>query len=79
MLPTRRFPMPEPTSTVTINVQDHIAAVEKAWENAVPVKSGGKTRAGHDVPSPAPKQLLPGGHYVAAALFDGDGKVVGVV
>ncbi|NLY52208.1 MAG: hypothetical protein GX063_04780 [Firmicutes bacterium] len=73
--------VPELTSSVTITVQDYIAAVEKAWENAVPVKAGGKNLSlGHDVSLASSK---PGAPQVdttlAAALFDEDGKVVGVV
>jgi hypothetical protein len=73
--------VPELTSTVTITVQDYIAAVEKAWENAVPVKSGGKTLGlGHDVSLASSKTAAPQvDTTMAAALFDGDGKVVGVV
>ena len=65
MLPTRRFPMCLSGFYGYHYCQDYIAAVEKAWENAVPVKSGGKTlRAG---PRRFPRQLQnscsPGGHY----------------
>ncbi|NLY29619.1 MAG: hypothetical protein GX047_03205 [Firmicutes bacterium] len=73
--------VPELTSSVTITVQDYIAAVEKAWENAVPVKAGGKSLGfGHDISLASSK---PGAPQVdttlAATLFDDEGKVVGVV
>ena len=72
--------VPELTSSVTMTVQDYIAAVEKAWDNATPVKAGGeKLGLGHEVSiaksKPAAAQV---DTSVAAALFDKDGKVVGV-
>jgi len=73
--------VPELTSLVTITVQDYIAAVEKAWENAVPVKAGGKTLGlGHDISLASSKTAAPQvDTTLAAALFDAEGKVVGVV
>ncbi|NLA58220.1 MAG: hypothetical protein GX855_04880 [Firmicutes bacterium] len=73
--------VPELTSSVTITVQDYIAAVEKAWENAVPVNGGGKTLGlGHDISLASSKPAAPQvDATIAAALFDGEGKVVGVI
>ncbi|NLJ24649.1 MAG: hypothetical protein GX354_04350 [Firmicutes bacterium] len=72
--------VPELTSSVTITVQDYLAAVEKAWENAVPVATGGvKLGLGHEVSiassKPAAAQV---NTTLAATLFDKNGKVVGV-
>lgn len=73
--------VPELTSTVTITVQDYIAAVVEAWETARPVAPGGvKLGLGHDISiakstsSAAQVDLT-----MAAALFDKDGKVVEVI
>lgn len=73
--------VPELTSVVTITVQDYVAAVEKAWENAVPVAAGGeKLGLGHDISiagsKPASAQV---DTTLAATLFDKENKVVGVV
>ncbi|NLK08058.1 MAG: hypothetical protein GX316_05090 [Firmicutes bacterium] len=71
--------VPELTSLVTMTVQDYIAAVEKAWENAESVVAGGvKLGLGHEVSiassRPAAAQV---DTTMVAALFDADGKVVG--
>lgn len=73
--------VPELTSSVTITVQDYIAAVEKAWENAVPVAAGGeKLGLGHEVSIASSKPAAPQVNTtMAATLFDKDDKVVGVV
>jgi len=73
--------VPELTSLVTITVQDYIAAVEEAWENAVPVAAGGRHLGlGHEISlaksKPANAQV---NTTIAASLFDKDGKVVGVI
>lgn len=73
--------VPELTSRVTITVQDYVAAVEKAWENAVPVSAGGeKLGLGHEISiassKPAAAQV---NNTLAATLFDKNGKVVGVI
>ena len=73
--------VPELTSVVTITVQDYIAAVEKAWENAVSVAAGGeKLGLGHEVSiassKPAAAQV---DTTLAATLYDKDGRVVGVI
>ena len=72
--------VPELTSSVTMTVQDYIAAVEKAWNNAVPVVAGGeKLGLGHEVSIAKSKRAAAQvDTSVAAALFDKDGKVVGV-
>ncbi len=73
--------VPELTSTVTITVQDYIDVVEEAWENAVAVPAGGaKLGLGHEISIAKSKAYAAQVDNVfAGALFDKDGKVVGVI
>jgi uncharacterized protein YuzE len=83
--------VPELTSLVTISVQDYIAALEKAYQNAVEVKDAEKLGLGHVVSIAKSKdysvdakgqETLPVAQadcVVAAAAFDKDGKVAGVL
>ena len=76
--------IPELTSLVTITVQDYIAAVEDAWNNAVAVKAGGvKFGLGQNVSIKSSKSatdtVAPVAQVdcvMAATLFDAAGKVV---
>jgi len=76
--------IPELTSLVTITVQDYIAAVEDAWNNAVAVKAGGvKLGLGQNVSIKSSKSATDTVKPVAqvdcvmaATLFDANGKVV---
>ncbi|BCV23959.1 hypothetical protein [Gelria sp. Kuro-4] len=80
--------VPELTSSVTISVEDYIAAVEKAYQNAVNVKDAAKLGLGHNVSIAKSKdysvkdgqETLPVAQadvVVAAVAFDKDGKVAG--
>ena len=82
--------VPELTSSVTITVQDYIAAVEKAYANAVEVSDVASLGLGHnisiakskDYSKEGDKETLPVGQVdtvITATAFDKDGKVVGVV
>ena len=81
--------VPELTSLVTITVQDYIAALEEAYNNAVEVAAGGdKLGLGHNVSigksaglgkDAEGNEVLPLAQVdtvMAATLFDKDGKVV---
>lgn len=80
--------VPELTSLVTMTVQDYLAAVEKAYNNAVEVPPGAeKLGLGHEISIGSSKgysadedvEVLPLAqvdNVVAATLFDKDGKVV---
>jgi len=83
---------PELSSLVTITVQDYIAAVEKAYQNAVDVKDAVKLGLGHNISTAKSKgysideeadtETLPLAQVdtvMAATAFDADGKVVGVI
>jgi uncharacterized protein YuzE len=76
--------IPELTSLVTITVQDYIAAVSDAWNNAIAVKAGGvKFGLGQNVSIKSSKSATDTATAVAqvdcvmaATLFDAAGKVV---
>jgi uncharacterized protein YuzE len=77
---------PELTSLVTVSVQDYIAAVSEAWDNAVAVEGGAeKVGLGHVVgignSKSAEGENGPTAQVdtvMAAAAFTADGKVAGV-
>jgi len=73
--------VPELTSTVTMTVQDYIAAVEEAYKNAVDVPAGAvKLGLGHDISTAKSKAAAAEVNLtIAATLFDKDGKVVRTV
>ena len=82
--------VPELTSLVTIGVQDYIAAVEKAYNNAVDVEGAVTLGLGHKVSiakskgysKEGDKETLPTAQVdtvIAATAFDADGKVAGAV
>ncbi|HHX29482.1 MAG: hypothetical protein ACOX5Q_00510 [Bacillota bacterium] len=83
--------VPELTSLVTITVQDYLAAVEEAYNNAVAVPEGGaKFGLGHVISLSSSKgyanvngtETLPLAQVnttLAATLFDTDGKVVATI
>lgn len=73
--------VPELTSVVTMTVQDYIAAVEEAWNNAIAVPAGGvKLGLGHEISLAKSKAATAQvDNTMAATLFDKDGKVVGVI
>jgi roadblock/LC7 domain-containing protein len=80
--------VPELTSSVTITVQDYIAALEEAYNNAVEVKGAETLGLGHIISigkskglgtSADGKEVLPLAQVdtiMAATAFDKDGKVV---
>lgn len=80
--------VPELTSLVTISVQDYIAAVEKAYENAVEIPEGAvNLGVGHEISIAKSKgysekdgkETLPQAQVdttIAASAFDKDGKVL---
>jgi len=81
--------VPELTSLVTITVQDYLAALEEAYNNAVEVAAGGeKLGLGHNISiaksaglgkDAEGKEVLPVAQVdtvMSATLFDKDGKVV---
>jgi len=76
--------IPELTSLVTVTVQDYLAAVKKAWDNAVEVSEGGFSLGlGHDISiassvskSDGVLPLAQVDNIIAGTLFDKDGKVV---
>lgn len=75
------------TSTVTITVQDYIAGLEKAYNNAVDVQAGGeKLGVGQSISISKSKGLdgdkLPTAQVdttIVVGAFDKDGKVVGTI
>ncbi|HHX75004.1 MAG TPA: hypothetical protein GX699_08895 [Firmicutes bacterium] len=80
------------TSKVTITVTDYLAAVEKAWNNAVDIEPADKLGLGHTIsiakskdyaPAEGDKsEVLPTAQVdtvVAATAFTADGKVAGVI
>lgn len=69
---------PELTSTVTVTVQDYIAAVEEAYKNAVAVPAGAvRLGLGHEISIAKSKTATAQVDLtMAASLFDKDGKVV---
>ncbi|MBM7616219.1 Tfp pilus assembly PilM family ATPase [Alkaliphilus hydrothermalis] len=80
--------VPELTSTVTMGVDGYIAAVEKAYANAIEVENFEKLGLGQNVSIAKSKELgekdgkevLPVAQVdttIAATAFDADGKVVG--
>jgi len=79
--------VPELTSLVTISVQDYIAAVEEAYENAVNVTEGATSFGlGHNIKISGSKSLADNVTPVAAVdttmaatAFDNNGKVVGTI
>jgi hypothetical protein len=73
--------IPELASTVTITVQDYIEVVEEAWNNAVPVPAGGvKLGLGHEISiAKSTSSAAQVDNVFAGALFDKDGKIVGVI
>ncbi|MDD3705470.1 MAG: hypothetical protein PHC45_05350 [Clostridiaceae bacterium] len=83
--------VPELTSSVTITVQDYIAAVAEAYETAVDVTGGVKVGLGTVIATGKSKglgkdaegkEVLPFAQVdtvMAATAFDKDGKVVGTV
>ena len=85
--------VPELTSLVTISVEDYIAAVEKAWNNAVDVENADKLGLGQEIsiakskdyaPTEGDKpEVLPTAQVdtiIAAIAFTAaDGKVAGVI
>ena len=83
---------PELSSLVTITVQDYIAAVEKAYQNAVDVKDAVKLglgqnisiakSRGYSVDEETNTETLPMAQVdtvIAATAFDAKGKVAGVI
>ncbi len=84
--------VPELTSLVTITVEDYIAAVEEAYNNAIDVEAGAETLGlgtkisiakstglGTDAEG---KEVLPLAQVdtvIVATAFDGDGKVAGTI
>ncbi len=82
--------VPELTSLVTVTVQDYIAAVEKAFNNAVQVEGAVKLGFGSKISMAKSRdyQVVDGKEtlamaqvdtVMAATAFDSDGKVVGVL
>ena len=82
--------VPELTSTVTITVQDYIAAVKEAWEKAVDVDGGVKVGLGvkatigssKDYSVVDGKETLPLAQSditMSAVALNADGKVVGAI
>jgi len=84
--------VPELTSLVTISVEDYIAAVEKAWNNAVDVENADKLGLGQEISIAKSKdyapaegdnpEVLPAAQVdttIAATAFTADGKVAGVI
>jgi uncharacterized protein YuzE len=83
--------VPELTSAVTISVQDYVAAVAEAYENAIDVTGGVKVGLGQNIATGKSKglgkdadgkEVLPLAQVdtvMAAAAFDKDGKVVGTI
>jgi hypothetical protein len=81
---------PDLVSSVTITVQDYIAAVEKASDNAVAVQPGAESLGlGHKVSigrsvgytMAGETEILPMGQVdvvIAAVVFDAEGKVAGL-
>ncbi len=75
---------PDLTSTVTITVEDYLAAVEKAHRNAVEIGAGAQTLGlGHDISVGSSKSaegdkgpFAQVDTTMAATAFDRDGKVV---
>lgn len=75
------------TSSVTITVQDYIAGLEKAYNNAVEVQAGGeKLGVGQSISIAKSKALdgdkLPTAQVdttIVVSAFDKDGKVVGTI
>ncbi|MGI6575938.1 MAG: hypothetical protein ACOX3A_08905 [bacterium] len=82
---------PELTSLVTISVQDYIAAVEKAYNNAVAIENADTLGLGHIISIAKSKdygvdangiETLPTAQVdtvIAATTFDADGKVTGTI
>lgn len=83
--------VPELTSSVTMTIQDFIAALEEAYTNAVEVKGAVKLGLGHNISIASSKALgkdkdgkevLPVAQVdtvMAATAFDKDGKVAGTI
>lgn len=82
--------IPELTSLVTITIQDYVAALEKAYNNAVEVEGFDKLGLGHNVSIAKSKdysvadgkETLPLAQVdtvMTATAFDKDGKVVGTL
>lgn len=73
--------VPELASTVTMTVQDYIAVVEEAWNNAVAVPAGGvKLGLGHEISiGSSTSTNAQVDNVFAGALFNKDGKIVGVI
>lgn len=83
--------IPELTSTVTITVQDYIAAVKEAWDTAVDVEAGETVGLGVKAtignsrdynPDKDGKEVLPLAQSditMSAIALDADGKVVGSI
>ena len=83
--------VPELTSSVTVSVQEYIAAVAEAYETAVDVAGGEKVGLGHVITTGKSKglgkdaegkEVLPFAQVdtvMAATAFDKDGKVVGTI
>ncbi|WP_242975137.1 hypothetical protein [Anaerovirgula multivorans] len=83
--------VPELTSLVTISIQDYVAALEKAFANAIEVEGAEKLGLGHVVSIGKSKdysvdadgnETLPLAQVdtvMAATAFDTDGKVVGTI
>jgi roadblock/LC7 domain-containing protein len=83
--------VPELTSSVTVSVQDYIAAVAEAYETAIDVTGGVKVGLGHVVTTGKStglgknaegKEVLPLAQVdtvMSATAFDKDGKVVGTI
>jgi uncharacterized protein YuzE len=84
--------VPELASTVTITIQDYVGALEEAYNNAVEIGSGAeKLGLGHNIAigkskglgtDKDGKEVLPLAQVdtvMAAAAFDKEGKVVGVI
>jgi uncharacterized OB-fold protein len=78
--------VPELTSSVTITVQDYLAAVEKAWNNTIEVKGFNTLGLGHTISIAKSKDATDTNTAqaqaditFAAAGFDKDGKVAGTI
>jgi len=79
--------VPELTSSVTVSVQDYIAAVEEAYKNAVQIGNGAKKVGLGHVISIGKSTGLDGDKLplaqvdtvMAATAFDADGKVVATI
>ncbi|MFZ5351891.1 MAG: lipoprotein [Bacillota bacterium] len=83
--------VPELASLVTITIQDYVAALEEAYNNAKEVKGGVKVGLGHNISIAKSKglgkdkdgkEVLPVAQVdtvMAATAFDKDGKVVGTI